>query len=184
MYVLFKNLFRTQRSNPTKVSPTDNKSSSDTTFECPVSAMAQQIAWEESNLGDYRRIMPPNDPVKLSYYCKFYAQQNQASIFADTAASKKREEVSKKLRKELEEKRLKQTEMLCRKVGAFKFDERQRKRSSLPRVIIEKKRQDSIRSHAHWTPGFISAAEERLHATYMQMRTDTLKEFKVTEMVF
>lgn len=161
-----------------------HKSSSDTSTECPISAIAQQIAWEESHLGDYRRIMPPNDPVKLNYYCKFYGQQNQASIFADTASSKKREEVSKKLRKELEERKQKQSELFARKLCAKKFAERQKRRASLPRVIIERQRQELTRNQAHWTPGFISAAEERLRATYMQMRCDVLKELKVTEMVW
>ncbi|XP_037824177.1 uncharacterized protein LOC119612444 [Lucilia sericata] len=128
--------------------------------------------------------MPPNDPHKLNYYCQFYDQQNQASIFADTASSKKREEVSKKLRKELEEKKLKQTEMLRRKVGALRFEDRQRKRSNIPRVLAEKQRLALMRSQAHWTPGFISAAEERLRSTYMQMRSDILKELKITEMIY
>lgn len=157
---------------------------SNTTTECPVSAIAQQIAWEESHLGDYRRIMPPNDPAKLNYYCQFYGQQNQSSIFAETAASKKREEVSRKLRKELEEKRLKQTEIFRRKVGGtVKFEERQKRRAAMSPIIIEKHRLEAIRSQAHWSPGFISAAEERLHNTYMQMRTDLLKESKIVEMV-
>ncbi|XP_065354577.1 tubulin polyglutamylase TTLL13 [Calliphora vicina] len=170
--------------NVTNISTLADKSLSNTTIECPVSAIAQQIAWEESHLGDYRRIMPPNDPHKLNYYCQFYGQLNQSSIFADTASSKKREEVSKKLRKDLEEKKQKQTEMFKRKVGDIKFEDRQRRRLSIPRIIAEKQRQELIRSQAHWAPDFISAAEERLRVTYMQMRAEILKEFKVTEMIY
>ncbi|KAM7363269.1 tubulin tyrosine ligase-like 6B [Cochliomyia hominivorax] len=161
------------------------KTQSNSSIECPVSAIAQQIAWEESHLGDFRRIMPSNDPHKLNYYCQFYGQNNQASIFADTAASKKREEVAKKLRKELEDKKLKQSEMFKRKIGGIlKFEDRQRRRAALSCILLEKKRLEAIRSQAHWTPGFISAAEERLHSSYMQMRTDLLKESKITEMIY
>ncbi|KAI8124413.1 Tubulin polyglutamylase TTLL13P [Lucilia cuprina] len=177
----------TQRSHVSNnITLIDNRLSKTSLEHCPVSAIAQQIAWEEShpNLGNYRRIMPPNDPHKLNYYCQFYDQQNQASIFADTASSKKREEVSKKLRKELEEKKVKQTEMFRRKVGAMRFEDRQRKRSNMPRVVAEKQRLELLRSQAHWMPGFISAAEERLRSTYMKMRSDILKELKITEMAY
>lgn len=184
MYIFcFALIFSSQRSGISIDSQNGHKTSSDTSTECPISAIAQQIAWEESHLGDYRRIMPPQDPVKLNYYCQFYGQQNQASIFANTASSKKREEVAKKLRKELEERRRKQSELFARKICAKKFAERQKRRAALPRVIIERQRQELTRSQAHWAPGFISAAEERLRATYMQMRCDMLKELKITETV-
>ncbi|XP_075146354.1 tubulin tyrosine ligase-like 6B isoform X2 [Haematobia irritans] len=147
------------------------------------SALAQQIAWEESHLGNFRRIMPPSDARKLNYYSQFYGQENQASIFAETAASKKREEASKKLRLQLEEKRRKLNDILNRKVP-LKFEERRRKRSALPRVIAERNRQMALRNQVHWKPGFISAAEERLRLTYMQMRMDVLKDMRILEMIY
>ncbi|KAG5680097.1 hypothetical protein PVAND_009623 [Polypedilum vanderplanki] len=62
----------------------------------------QQIAWEDTHLGGYRRIMPcPND---INRYQKFYVQQNQLSVYSETAASKRREECAKQQRIELEEK--------------------------------------------------------------------------------
>lgn len=144
--------------------------------------MAQQIAWEESHLGDFRRIMPPNDPAKLNYYCQFYGQQNRASIYADTAASKKREEVSKKLRMELEAKRQKQTEVI-RRQPIIKFEERRLKRAAISRTTLEKHRQTQLRNQADWCPGFISTAEERLRDTYMQSRCDIMKNYRILELV-
>jgi tubulin polyglutamylase TTLL6/13 len=62
----------------------------------------QQIKWEDSHLGGYRRIMPcPNEKNK---YAKFFVQQNQLSVYCDTAASKRREECAKQQRELLEEK--------------------------------------------------------------------------------
>lgn len=65
-------------------------------------AWAQQIAWEDTHLGGFRRIMPcPNDRNR---YQKFHVQQNQLSVYSETAASKRREECAKQQRIELEEK--------------------------------------------------------------------------------
>ncbi|KAM8713756.1 hypothetical protein ACLKA7_013996 [Drosophila subpalustris] len=58
---------------------------------CSIGALAQQIAWEESHLGNYRRIMPPTDTEKVNYYCKFYDQvKKQTIMFKDTTTSKTR----------------------------------------------------------------------------------------------
>lgn len=63
---------------------------------------SQQIAWEDTHLGGFRRIMPcPNDKNR---YQKFHVQQNQLSVYSETAASKRREECAKQQRIELEEK--------------------------------------------------------------------------------
>lgn len=146
--------------------------------------MAQQIAWEESHLGNFRRIMPPNNQTQLNYYSQFYSQKNQASIYAETAASKKREEVSKRLRLQLEARRRRQhDELRNRKAGIFRFEERGRKRSTLPRRLVERQRLTSLQNQAHWTPGFISSGEERLRLAYMQMRSDLLKDNRILEMV-
>lgn len=63
---------------------------------------AQQIAWEDTHLGGFRRIMPCYN--EYSRYSKFYVQQNQLSVYSETAASKRREECAKQQRVELEEK--------------------------------------------------------------------------------
>ncbi|KAH8418381.1 hypothetical protein KR222_006286, partial [Zaprionus bogoriensis] len=78
------------------------------TQACPISALAQQVAWEESHLGNYRRVMPPTDSEKVNYYCKFYDQVKQVSIFKETEASKNRLRINqeqmkqKRLQEELE----------------------------------------------------------------------------------
>lgn len=153
------------------------------TDDCPVSGLAQQIAWEESHLGEFRRIMPPQDASKMSYYCQFYGTQNQASIYAETASSKKREEQAKKLRLELEEKRRKQTEMQRIRHTSISFEDRRRKRISLPRQVIDKQRQRQMILQAHWSPGFISTTDERLRNSCMQLRTNQIKEMKIVEEV-
>ncbi|XP_030388289.1 tubulin polyglutamylase TTLL13 isoform X2 [Scaptodrosophila lebanonensis] len=62
---------------------------------CSMGSLAQQIAWEESHLGNYRRVMPPSDSDKANYYCKFYDQTKQIVMFADTAASRQREQLTR-----------------------------------------------------------------------------------------
>ena len=66
------------------------------------SLLGQQIAWEETHSGGYRRVLLSSD--NPSKYCQFFVVQNQASIFFDTAASKRREEAAKQLRNTLIEK--------------------------------------------------------------------------------
>uniref|UniRef100_A0A182MUV6 Uncharacterized protein n=1 Tax=Anopheles culicifacies TaxID=139723 RepID=A0A182MUV6_9DIPT len=62
---------------------------------------AEQITWEETHLGGYRRILPaPGDPNR---YLQFFIAQSQASVYNETAASKRREECAKQQRIELEE---------------------------------------------------------------------------------
>uniref|UniRef100_A0A182KD59 ATP-grasp domain-containing protein n=1 Tax=Anopheles christyi TaxID=43041 RepID=A0A182KD59_9DIPT len=62
---------------------------------------AEQINWEETHLGGYRRILPaPGDPNR---YLQFFIAQSQASVYNETAASKRREECAKQQRIELEE---------------------------------------------------------------------------------
>jgi len=74
-------------------SPTREVGGHDVRQACSIGALTQQIAWEESHLGNYRRIMPPRDSEKVNYYCKFY-EQNKQPMFADTVASRRREELN------------------------------------------------------------------------------------------
>lgn len=62
----------------------------------------QQIEWEDTHLGGFRRVMPTS-PEK-NRYKQFYVQQNQLSVYSETAASKRREECAKQQRIDLEEK--------------------------------------------------------------------------------
>ncbi|XP_068157305.1 tubulin polyglutamylase TTLL13 [Drosophila tropicalis] len=147
-----------------------------------IDSLAQQIAWEESHMGNFRRIMPPPDPAKINYYSRFYGQTNQVSIFAETAASKKREDLARKMRIQIEEKKAKQMQMLN---GRPKREARVKRLSTmLPRAVREKNRIHLYRLQEHWTPGFISEAEERLRHTWLQMRTEAIRNMKIAENVF
>ncbi|XP_017485280.1 PREDICTED: tubulin polyglutamylase TTLL13 isoform X1 [Rhagoletis zephyria] len=181
---------RILNSNPRQTTPidfnnasasADNESSpqEDASQDAGLSALSQQIAWEESHLGDFRRIMPPQDPERLNYYCQFYALQNQASIYSETAASKKREEVAKKLRLEIEKRRQHQLEVLSGQRRHMKLQERRRKRA-----LTERHRLTRYRAQENWTPGFISEAEERLRRTWMQMRSEMLRNNKIVQMIY
>lgn len=140
-----------------------------------ISPLDQQIAWEESHLGNFRKIMPPPDPSRLTYYLRFYRQSNQVSIFQETAASKKREDLARKMRLQIEEKRAKQEQMMITNA--------KRKRPVLPRNVRERHRHFTYRLKENWTPGFVSDAEERLRNTWQQMRTEAIKNLKITETV-
>ncbi|XP_017041877.1 tubulin polyglutamylase TTLL13 [Drosophila ficusphila] len=141
--------------------------------------LAQQVAWEESHLGNFRKIMPPPDLSKLDYYTRFYAQSNQVSIFAETAASKKREDLARKMRIQIEEKKAKQQQMLN---GRAKREAR--KRVMLPRAVREKNRINLFRLRENWAPGFISDAEERLRHTWLHMRSEAIRTLKITENIY
>ncbi|XP_001358370.3 tubulin polyglutamylase TTLL13 [Drosophila pseudoobscura] len=143
--------------------------------------LAQQVAWEDSHMGNFRRIMPPPDGTKAEYYSQFYGQTNQVSIFAETAASKKREDLARKMRLQIEEKKAKQDQMLN---GRSKTDKRKRQLVILPRAVREKNRVQLYRLQEHWVPGFISEAEERLRHTWLQMRTEAIKTLRITENVY
>ncbi|EDV91007.1 tubulin polyglutamylase TTLL13 [Drosophila grimshawi] len=160
--------------------PPPNKETSPTTKvqlpEPEIGSLAQQVAWEESHLGNFRRIMPPPDANLVNYYCKFYGQTNQVSIFQETAASKKREDLARKMRLQIEEKKAKQEEMLLARS--------RRKRLIQPRSVRERQRIISYRLKENWTPGYVSDAEERLRNTWQQMRTEAIRNLKITENVY
>lgn len=111
----------------------------------------------------------------MNYYCKFYSQTNQVSIFQETAASKKREDLARKMRLQIEEKKAKQEQLL---------QANSRRKRTLPsRCVRERTRQNMYRLREQWTPGFISDAEERLRNTWQQMRTEAIKNLRITENV-
>lgn len=62
----------------------------------------QQIEWEDAHLGGFRRVMPTSS--ENNRYKQFHVQQNQLSVYSETAASKRREECAKQQRIDLEEK--------------------------------------------------------------------------------
>ncbi|XP_023163519.1 tubulin polyglutamylase TTLL13 isoform X2 [Drosophila hydei] len=67
---LMRQLNRRRVPSPNK----DAQAGGESNQACPLGALALQIAWEESHLGNYRRIMPPTDSDRIGYYFKFYNQ--------------------------------------------------------------------------------------------------------------
>ncbi|KAH8342062.1 hypothetical protein KR059_010405 [Drosophila kikkawai] len=149
-----------------------NKISAETEEE---GALARQVAWEDSHMGNFRRIMPPPDASKADYYTRFFGQTNQVSIFAETAASKKREDLARKMRLQIEEKKAKQEQML---------NARPKRARLLPRAVREKNRMTLFRMKENWAPGFISDAEERLRHTWLHTRTESIRTLKITENIY
>lgn len=148
-----------------------------------LSALAQQIAWEESHLGDFRRIMPPpqsgsscNDPSH--YYCQFFDLQNQSSIYAETVASKRREEVAKKLRVEIEEKNKKNLQIKSKK-KLMVSDLWLKRRRRFGLGFTEKYRKLKSEVQEKWSPQFISYADEKSRLTMLDERTSLIRKSKI-----
>ncbi|XP_030567568.1 tubulin polyglutamylase ttll6 [Drosophila novamexicana] len=72
------------------VTPQRAAGGADLNQACSLGALAQQIAWEESHLGNYRRIMPPTNSDRVNYYFKFYNQYKEVSMFKENNTSKGR----------------------------------------------------------------------------------------------
>lgn len=99
---LLQRIKETKDSNNNNINKDDDDDSGSDVYLDKHHNWSNQIAWEDTHLGGFRRIMPcPNDRNR---YQKFYVQQNQLSVYSETAASKRREECAKQQRIELEEK--------------------------------------------------------------------------------
>lgn len=124
----------------------------------------QQIAWEETHLGGFRRIMPcPNDKDR---YQKFYVQQNQLSVYSETAASKRREECAKQQRIELEEK-FKHNQHILRQ---FRFGKNVNGEDDIVRKKKVKKNKRNF-----FKADDIGESDERERATSMSQRDFVVK---------
>lgn len=129
---------------------------------------ASQIAWEETNMKNFRRILPcSDDPNK---YNQYFLLQNQASVYCDTAASKRREECVKQQRKEFAEKVNFNQQMMSNnriKLQLLKpIDE------GFFRRKVKKKKEEEIDL---FQPEFILESEERDRIAYMLERTFLMK---------
>jgi tubulin polyglutamylase TTLL6/13 len=125
---------------------------------------AQQFAWEDTHLGGFRRIMPcPNDRQR---YQKFQVQQNQLSVYSETAASKRREECAKQQRIELEEK-FKYNQSLLRN---FKLG-----KSLTGEEDVVKKKKNKKQKRNFFKPDDISDMDERERVTSIQQREYLIK---------
>jgi tubulin polyglutamylase TTLL6/13 len=125
---------------------------------------SQQVAWEDTHLGGFRRIMPcPNDKNR---YQKFYVQQNQLSVYSETAASKRREECAKQQRIELEEK-FKHNQHILKQ---FRFG---KNLTGEDDVVKKKKLKKNKRNY--YKPDDIGENDERERCTSMAQREYLVK---------
>lgn len=134
----------------------------------------QQIAWEDTHLGGFRRIMPcPNDRNR---YQKFYVQQNQLSVYSETAASKRREECAKQQRIELEEK-LRHNQAILKH---FRFAKNNLGEGGED-VIKKKKSKKNKRNY--YKPDDIGEHDERERVTSMAQREYLVKSVGLLQVV-
>lgn len=125
---------------------------------------SQQIKWEEGHLGGYRRIMPC--PEETNKYQKFYVQQNQLSVYCDTAASKRREECAK-IQRELLEEKYKANKQLIQQFKKHNL--------SGEDEIVKKKKVKKCRTRNYFKPDDINEHEERDRCTSMGQREYLVK---------
>jgi tubulin polyglutamylase TTLL6/13 len=124
----------------------------------------QQIAYEDTHLGGFRRIMPCyNDKNR---YQKFYVQQNQLSVYSETAASKRREECAKQQRIELEEK-FKHNQQILKQ---FRFG---KNLTGEDDIVRKKKVKKNKRNY--YKPDDIGESDERERCTSMSQREYLVK---------
>jgi len=129
----------------------------------------QQIAWEDTHMGAFRRVLPsPNDRAK---YQKFYVQQNQLSVYSETAASKRREECAKQQRIELEEK-FKHNQQLLRQFRFAKGEDD---------VVHKKKAKKNKRNF--FKPDDINETDERDRSTSIAQREYLVKTSGILQAV-
>ncbi|XP_055848310.1 tubulin polyglutamylase TTLL13 isoform X2 [Episyrphus balteatus] len=166
-----KRLFKKQETE------SDHHKSSHEEEHQKLSPLAQQIAWEESHLGDFRRIMPPQSSGEFNKYCQFFDLQNQASIYSDTVASKRREDVAKKLRLAL---KLKQDKIL----QPTPLKNKSVVKRILSKSFIDRMRMKNMKRYENWGPSFISETEERLRCIGMEDRSKNIAESNLLEMIF
>lgn len=120
-------------------------------------------------MNNFRRILPcPDDPDK---YNEYFLLQNQASVYCDTAASKRREECAKQQRKEFAEKVQFNQQMMSNnriqlQTLAKPVDEHSFRKKTL------KKKEEEVDMYQ---PEFILESDERERMAYMLERTFLMK---------
>ncbi|KAJ3416377.1 Tubulin polyglutamylase ttll6 [Chytridiales sp. JEL 0842] len=116
-------------STPTRISTSSSTKSTVTSFEDLPEAAQELVkqyyssyppgfldahkAYEDSHLGSYFRVFPPENPARLAKYIKFL--NGSSKLFADTASTKGRQEYLRK-KKELEDLRVKKMEQWKKKL--------------------------------------------------------------------
>lgn len=117
---------------------------------------------------NFRRILPcPDDPDK---YNQYFLLQNQASVYCDTAASKRREECVKQQRKEFAEKVNFNQQMMSN--NRIKLQSLKPIDEGFFRRKVKKKKEEEIDL---FQPEFILESDERDRVAYMLERTYLMK---------
>ncbi|CAD7092455.1 unnamed protein product [Hermetia illucens] len=140
-----------------------------------LSPNTQQIAWEESHLGNFRRVMPaPNNPNK---YTAFLILQNQSSIYSDTAASKRREEAAKQLRSEIIQKALKDQKYAAQNM-------RKQIDNSNEGTAEQKKKKVSTKKRWPVINNSINEVEERERIMLLSQRDFLIRSSGLVQLIF
>ncbi|XP_055546245.1 tubulin polyglutamylase TTLL13-like isoform X1 [Wyeomyia smithii] len=133
----------------------------------------EQINWEETHLGGFRRILPaPGDPDR---YAHLFLAQTQASVYNETAASKKREECAKQQRIELEE-RYKHNQAMLNKnnprgqLGAKSLCAGEDGALSAIKKKAKKRKPKPIKKKDEFSPDYIVDYEERERMALLAQR--------------
>lgn len=134
---------------------------------------SQQIAWEDTHLGGFRRIMPC--PADKNRYQKFHVQQNQLSVYSETAASKRREECAKQQRIELEEK-FKHNQSILKQ---FRFSKNVNGEDD---VVKKKKTKKNKRNY--FKPDDIGENDERDRCTSLSQREYLIKSCGMLQAIY
>lgn len=129
---------------------------------------SSQIAWEDTHMGGYRKIFPTMPcPDDKNRYQKFHVQQNQLSVYSETAASKRREECAKQQRIELEEK-FKHNQHILKQ---FRFS----KGGMTGEDEVIKKKKPKKNKRNYYKPDEISENDERDRCTSLSQREYLVK---------
>lgn len=126
--------------------------------------------------------MPPSSNVNK--YGQYFLAKNQASIFSETANSKRREEAAKLIRNNIIEKK-KQQQTILKTNTSKEVDVRQKyfKISAKDRKSMEKRRLESLHFQEKWLPNFISENEERSRIDELERRDKVIREEGLFEIV-
>ncbi|XP_058453436.1 tubulin polyglutamylase TTLL13-like isoform X1 [Malaya genurostris] len=155
-----------------KESSSDSKNGDDDdpNSEDRLGPWGEQINWEETHLGGFRRILPaPGDPDR---YAHLFLAQTQASVYNETAASKKREECAKQQRIELEE-RFKHNQAMLNKNnprGAKTLCAGEDGALSALKKKMKKRKPKVVKKRDEYSPDFIVDYEERERIALLAQR--------------
>lgn len=141
------------------------------TGDSNMAAKEAQERWEESHLGNYRKVYPC---LEMNKYEKFY-KQTVSSLFSDTCSSRAREAAGKLLREERQEKATK----LANGKEFFVVKDRSRGESKMT-----KERKLKASPPKPFEPTIIDMKEERVRSDSLVERAKLLKRHGVLQKIY